>query len=165
MAFNCKACEFAALVGTIDPAVIVDTPVFSDEIDMSPTVGWDEVLCVLAIGNVNAKTIDFAVWEDDDGAAGNTQALLACTQLAASAGDNDNMQLIINVRRNQLSAGFTHIRMRVVSEAAQDGPLGAVAFGMNSGPIPAQITCTGGAAPTGEMPTGSLASVGEVKKA
>jgi len=132
MAFNAKLCEFLPVVGTIDPAVIADTPVFGDEIAVAD---FDELMFVFSLGAVDKK-VDCAVWEDDDGAAGNTQALKSATQLTAS---DDNKQVVINIRPHDLSATFTHVRARIVCEAAQAAPLSCVVLGANSGPIPTTL--------------------------
>jgi hypothetical protein len=142
MAFNCKLCEFLTLVGTIDPQVVADTPVFGDEIAVS---GFEELIFVFSLGAVD-KTVDCAVWEDTDGAAGGTQALKSATQLTAT---DDNKQAIINIQRHELSAGFTHVRPRIVCGAAQAAPLSCVVFGANSGPKPGALA--------------DLASVAEIK--
>ena len=129
MAFNAKLCEFLAVVGTIDPIVIADTPVFGDEIAVAD---WDELMFIFKLGAVD-KTVDCAVWEDTDGAGTGTQALKSATQLTAT---DDNKQVVINVRPHDLTATFTHVRARIVCGALQAAPLSCVVLGANSGPIP-----------------------------
>lgn len=132
MAFNAKLCKWLTVIGTIDPQVIADTPVFGDEIEAAD---WEELIFTFSLGAVD-KTVDCAVWEDDDGAAGNTQALKSATQLTAA---DDNKQVVINVRRTDLSTGFTHVRARIVCGAAQAAPLSCVVHGANCGPVPTTL--------------------------
>lgn len=130
MAFNCKLCEFLTVVGTVDPQVVDDSPVlYTDGINMA---NWEEVIFFCLVGAIDKK-VDFVVYEDTDGAGTSQQALKSATQLTAT---DDNKQVVINVRRHDLSTGFTYIRGSVVSESSQAAPVSIVAIGANSGPKP-----------------------------
>jgi len=129
MAFNCKLCEFLTVVGTIDPQVIADTAVFGDEIQMAL---WEELIFVFLLGAVD-KTVDCSVYEDTDGSAGGAQSLKAATQLTAT---DDNKQVVINVKRRDLSTGYYYVRARIICGSSQAAPLACIVLGANSGPQP-----------------------------
>jgi len=130
-----KLCEELAVVGTVDPVVLADAALFTDYIDMSK---FEQILGILMLGDVAAKTFDFDVYAYTDTSAGNATLVKAATQLAAHATNNDGKQVAINVTRQDVLAketsttlaagGLRYIRFRAVSEAAQDGPVGLVAL-------------------------------------
>ena len=131
-----KLSEHLAVVGVADPIVLVDTEKYTDYIDMSL---FEQVIFIFALGNVNAKTFDVTIYEAQDSSGTGEQALVtpgsvtkAITQLAADAAANDNDQCVINVRREELNATYTHLRAGMLSQAAQDGPVAMIAIGGNA---------------------------------
>lgn len=141
-----KLSEFLAVVAVAPPIVLADTEKYCPDagagagliyIDMSK---WEQVIFIFQTGNVNNKTFDFRVYEARDAAGTGVQLLTgyAATQLAAHATDNDNKQSVISVRREALTkatatvAAYTHIRAGMLSQAAQDGPVGILALGANA---------------------------------
>lgn len=124
--------ERLGVVGALDPVVVVDTELYTDYIDMSK---MEQVLGILQLGDVNAKTFDFRAVGYSDAAAGDATELKDCTQLAAHATANDGKQLVIGIRREDLVAKQTgtvklrYLRFGVVSQAAQDGPVAIIALG------------------------------------
>src|SRR5688572_3095926 len=120
--------ERAAVVGTIDPQTVANTEQLTDAVDMSK---WHEVMFVFMLGNMAAETIDCEVRESD--ASGGTYTTLsgkAATQLAAHASNNDNKQVVINVKSNELSTGKRYIKGRLITGGATGGPAACVALGM-----------------------------------
>lgn len=96
-----KLSERLALVGTIDPQTVT-TEVFTDVIDFGANV---QALAIASLGNMAAETIDFKFYScDSDGNNAAAVTGKAATQLAAHASNNDNKQLIINVRDTDLLA-------------------------------------------------------------
>lgn len=121
--------EVVALVGTLDPVVVVDTELFSDYVDMSK---YQQVVAILQLGNVAAKTFDFACYQSIlGGGVDKVTALKAATQLAAHAANNDGKQIMITVRQEDLASDCRYVRFGVKSEAAQDGPVAITVLAIN----------------------------------
>jgi hypothetical protein len=120
--------ERAAVAGTIDPQTVANSAVLTDAVDMSK---WHEVMFVFLLGNMAAETIDCEVQESD--ASGGTYTTLsgkAATQLAAHASNNDNKQIVINVKNEELPAGKRFLKGRMVTGGATGGPACCVALGL-----------------------------------
>lgn len=118
--------ERISLLGTVDPQTVADTEVYTDYVDMSKQ---DQALVLAMLGNMAAETIDVVVYEAKDGSGTGEQSLKSATQLAAHATNNDNDQIKINVRADELSAGFTHIRVGVVTGDSSGGPVSIAVLG------------------------------------
>lgn len=115
---NIAAGEKFALVGTIDPATVANTEVFTDVVDMSK---FHQVLATALLGNMASETIDFKAYSCDSGGT-NAAALKSATQLAAHASNNDNMQVIISVRAEDLQAsGKQYVKFGLVTGGATGG--------------------------------------------
>lgn len=127
---NVAAAEKIALVGTIDPATVANTEVFTDVIDMHR---WHQALGIALLGNMASETIDFKAYRcASDGSS--KVALKSATQLAASATANDNAQVVINVRSEDLSAaaeGARYVVFGLVTGGATGGPAAVVALGVD----------------------------------
>ena len=125
---NAKLSESVAVVGVINPATVANTEVFTTVVDMGANV---QAVAVAMIGNIPAETVDFKAYScDSDG--NNAVAITgrAATQLAAHASNNDNKQLIINVRDGDLVAsGKQHIKFGLVTGGATGGPCAVVVLG------------------------------------
>ncbi len=59
---NVAAAEKVALVGTIDPATIANTEVFTDVVDMHR---WHQCLGIALLGNMASETVDFKAYRCD----------------------------------------------------------------------------------------------------
>jgi hypothetical protein len=118
-----KLSERLALVGTIDPVVVVNSEVFTDVVDMGAN---QQCLAVAMLGNMAAETIDFKAYSCDSD--GNNAAAItgrAATQLAAHATNNDGKQMVINIRDTDLLAsGKQHVKFGLVTGGATGGPAG-----------------------------------------
>lgn len=125
---NAKLSESVAVVGVINPATVANTEVFTTVVDMGANV---QAVAVAMIGNIPAETVDFKAYSCDSD--GNNAAAItgrAATQLAAHASNNDNKQLIINVRDGDLVAsGKQHIKFGLVTGGATGGPCAVVVLG------------------------------------
>jgi hypothetical protein len=126
---NTKAGEKLAVVGTIDPQTVANTELFTDVVDMRL---FHQALGIALLGNMAAETIDFAAYTcDSDG--NNAAELKDTTQLAAHASNNDNKQLVISVRTEELIAsGKTHIKFGLVTGNTTGGPAAVVALGVDA---------------------------------
>ena len=125
---NVAAGEKIAIVGTIDPATVANTEVFTDVVDMSK---WHQCLGIALIGNVAAEAIDFKAYRCAAG-GGSAVALKSATQLAAHASNNDGTQVVINVRAEDLAAsGDQYIKFGLVTGGATGGPCSVVALGVD----------------------------------
>ncbi len=115
-----KLSERLALVATIDPATVTSTEVFTDVVDMGANA---QALAIASLGNMASETIDFKCYScDSDGSNAAAISGLAATQLAAHASNNDNKQLIINVRDGALLAsGKQHVKFGLVTGGATGG--------------------------------------------
>lgn len=128
---NVAAAEKIALVGTIDPGTVANTEVFTDVIDMAK---WHQAMGIALLGNMASETIDFKAYRC--AADGSSKvALKSATQLAAHATNNDNTQVVINVRSEDLSAaadGARYVVFGLVTGGATGGPAAAVALGVDA---------------------------------
>lgn len=125
---NQKLSEALALLGTVDPATVANTEVFTDVIDFGAI---QQAIAIAALGNMAAETIDFKFYScDSDGSNAAAVTGKAATQLAAHASTNDNKQLIINVRDTDLLAsGKQHGKFGIVTGGATGGPAFVGVFG------------------------------------
>ncbi len=114
-----KLSERLALVATIDPQTVT-TEVFTDVVDFGANV---QAMAIASLGNMAAETIDFKFYScDSDGNNAAAVTGLAATQLAAHASNNDNKQLIINVRDTDLLAsGKQHGKFGLASGSTVGG--------------------------------------------
>lgn len=121
--------EALITIGTIDPATVANTQVFTDVIDMSK---YEQVLATVLIGNIASEAVDFKAYSCDS--AGNSAVeLKACTQLAANASTNDNTQLIMSVRAEELNSvaeTTRYIKFGLVTGGATGGPCAALVQGL-----------------------------------
>ena len=131
---NMKAGEKLAVVGTIDPQTVVNTELFSDVVDMSK---FHQALAVALLGNMAAETIDFKAYScDSDGS--NAAALRSATQLAAHASNNDNKQIVIGVRAEDLIAsGKQYCKFGLVTGNSTGGPAAVLVLGVDARATPA----------------------------
>ncbi len=119
--------ERIAVVGTVDPQTVANIEQLTDAVDMSK---FHSALFILLLGNMAAETIDFSVQESD--AAGGTYTnLKAATQLAAHASNNDNKQIVIAVRSDELGAGKRYLKGRIITGNTTGGPIAVVALGVD----------------------------------
>jgi len=114
-----KLSEMLALVATIDPDDYATGSQHSDGIDMQM---HREVMFVLQLGVIAVgSTIEFRIYEGTDeghGTAGEAWLLLqASTDLAD---DDDDKQVIINIRADQMSTGYRWLRASVVFGGTAD---------------------------------------------
>jgi hypothetical protein len=126
---NVKAREKLAILGTIDPQTVVNTEVFTDVVDVS---GFHQVYGIALLGNMAAETVDFKAYRcASDG--NSAVALTSATQLAAHATNNDNKQIAINVRSDDLIAsGARYIKFGLVTGGATGGAAAVVALGVDA---------------------------------
>lgn len=121
--------EVLVTIGTIDPATVANTEVFSDVIDMSK---YEQVMATLLLGNMASETIDFKCYSCNS--AGNSAvSLKTITQLAANASNNDNTQAIISVRAEELNSvaeTTRYIKFGLVTGGASGGPAAVLVQGL-----------------------------------
>lgn len=126
---NVAAGEKLALIGTIDPATVANTEVFSDVVDMSK---FHQVLAIALLGNMAAETIDFKAYSCDSNGS-NAAALKNATQLAANATANDNAQVLISVRAEDMQAsGKQYVKFGLVTGGATGGPAAVAVLGVDA---------------------------------
>lgn len=132
-----NAYERAAVIGTIDPQTVSDTEVFSDVIDMKK---FHQVMGVFMLGNMAAETI-VARCVTCDSAGNNAAALKTASTLTAHATNNDNDQIIISVRGEDLpgtSNADRYVKFGLVTGGSTGGPAAAVVLGMDPKHGPAE---------------------------
>jgi hypothetical protein len=120
--------EQIAVVGTVDPQTVANTAKLTDAVDMSK---FHELLAILLLGDMASETIDFELQES--ATAGGTYTTItgkAATQLAAHATNNDNKQIVINLKAEELSAGKQFVKGRVITGGATGGPACVVMLGV-----------------------------------
>lgn len=144
---NAKLSECCALIATIDPQTVSNAAeLFTDVIDFGSV---QQVMACALTGNMAAETIDFKFYScDSDGSNAAAVTGKAATQLAAHATNNDNKQLIINVRDTDLLAS-----------GKRYGKFGLVTGGATGG---AASVCVHGSLRQGLAADNDLASVAEI---
>lgn len=125
---NVKAREKLAILGTIDPQTVVNSEVFSDVVNLA---NFHQILGILSLGDMAAETIDFKAYRcASDGSA--AVALTSATQLAAHASNNDNKQIKINVRSDDLIAsGAQYVKFGLVTGNTVGGAASVVVLGVD----------------------------------
>ncbi|MBM4069631.1 MAG: hypothetical protein FJ271_11870 [Planctomycetes bacterium] len=86
---------------------------------------------ILLLGDMAAETIDFKLQES--ATSGGTYTDIsgkAATQLAAHASNNDNKQIVINLKAPELSAGMRYVKGRAITGNSTGGPACVIALGM-----------------------------------
>lgn len=128
MHLNVLASEKLAVVGTIDPATVANTEVFTDVVDVSL---FHQLFAIALLGNMASETIDFKCYRcASDGSS--AVALKSATQLAASASANDNAQSIIGIRSEDLAAsGARYVKFGLVTGGATGGPASVLVLGVD----------------------------------
>lgn len=119
--------ERNAVLAVINPGTVTSTPALTGAVDMSK---YDEAQFILCSGDMASETIDFKLQESDT--SGGTYTDIpgkAITQQAASATANDNLQWVINLKANELSAGKRFVKGRAVTGGATGGPMCCIALG------------------------------------
>lgn len=92
---------------------------------------WEETIFILLLGDMASETIDFKLQES--ATSGGTYTDISgktATQLAAHASNNDNKQIVINLKAPELSAGMRYVKARAITGGATGGPACVVALGM-----------------------------------
>lgn len=128
---NVLASEKVALIGTIDPVTVANTETFTDVIDMSK---FHQVLAIAFLGDMAAETIDFKCYVCDS-AGNNASAIKSATQLTGHATNNDNSQIIIGVRGEDLLPQTTYnryVKFGLVTGGATGGPAAVAVLGVDA---------------------------------
>lgn len=124
MSINLDGGEKLGVVSTIDPVTITSTQVYGDGVDMSK---YHQVTFIFSLGDMASETIDALVQSDTAAAHDDTPATLkSATQLAAHATNNDNKQIVITVRSEDLPTGDRYVRPSMVTGGATGGPASCV---------------------------------------
>ncbi|MGL4553465.1 MAG: hypothetical protein ACRC33_20045 [Gemmataceae bacterium] len=111
--------ESACPAAVLDPQTVNSTAKLTAAVDMAK---FPQVSFVFLLGDMASETIDCGVYESD-GSAGTYAALTGkqATQLSAHASNNDNKQIVITVRSEELSAGKRYLKGRMVTGGATGG--------------------------------------------
>lgn len=123
--------EVCAVVATIDPQTVANAEKTSDWVDMRT---WEAAMFIALTGDMAAETIDFKLEQAQDASATGKKDLVAATQLAAHASNNDNKQSILQCRAADLDIanGFYFARCRLITGNTTGGPAAAVGLGFNA---------------------------------
>jgi hypothetical protein len=118
--------ESACPVAVLDPQTVANVAKLTAAIDMAK---FHQATFVFLLGDMAAETIDCGVYESDT-SAGTYTALSGkqATQLAAHASNNDNKQIVITVRSEELSSGKRYLKGRMVTGNTTGGPACIVAY-------------------------------------
>lgn len=129
MNVNLAAGEKLAILGRISPQTVANTEVFTDVLDMAR---FHQAIGIALLGNMAAETIDFKCYTcDSDGS--NANALKSATQLPSSASANDNAQVAISIRAEDLqSTSKRYVKFGLVTGGATGGPAAAIALGVDA---------------------------------
>ncbi len=132
-----NAYEKAAVIGTIDPQTVSNTEKFSDVIDMKD---FHQVLCIFMLGNMAAENI-VARCVTCDSSGSNAAALKTADTLSAHATNNDNKQIVISVRGEDLpgtSNANRYVKFGLVTGGSTGGPASAIVLGIDPKHGPAE---------------------------
>ena len=114
-----KLSEMLALVAAIDPDAYATGTQSSDQIDMQ---FHREVMFVLQVGTISeGSTVSLRIYEAPNGnksTTGGTYKLLKSA--TALADDDDDKQVIVNVRADDLSSGYRWIKAELVLGGTAD---------------------------------------------
>lgn len=123
---NAKLREALPVVAVISPQTVANTEVFSTVVDFS---GLHQAIAIAALGDMAAEAIDVKFYACDSNGS-NATAVTSATQLAAHASNNDNKQVVINVRAEDLLAsGKRYGKFGVVTGGATGGAASLVVLG------------------------------------
>jgi len=124
-----KPSERAAIVATIDPASLTANTYVSDWVDASK---FDNLMAVILLGAITANGTFNAKLIQSQVAAGTNPIDVpskAVTELT-KAGSDDNKQVIINLRGDELTAGYRYVALSVTTAVAAS-LAGAAILGFN----------------------------------
>lgn len=126
---NVLASEKIAVIGTLDPATVTNEA-FTDVIDLSE---WIQVMAVALLGNMaDANDVVMKAYVCDS--AGNNAKAIKTKTLTAAAG-NDNSQIVIGVRSEDLHAQATYnryIKFGLANAGGTGGPAGVAVLGVDA---------------------------------
>ena len=117
--------ERAGVAGKIDPQNGNNSTLNTDYVDMSK---WHEALFIFQVGSVD-NTVDCLVRESTSTSDGGGQTLSgkSATQLDSNS---DNKVVVINVKAEELSAGYRYLRGRMTVGNGTTNLVSAVALGL-----------------------------------
>ncbi|NIV36794.1 MAG: hypothetical protein GWN58_47375 [Anaerolineae bacterium] len=114
--------EQLAVVATIDPDAYGTTTLTTDVFDMSV---HHEAMFVILVGE-NAGTVDFDVQESTATGSGTVTATAVASITQLTAGDDD-VQVIVTVRGEDMTEGYRYLRGVLTLSAATDAGVVALA--------------------------------------
>jgi hypothetical protein len=115
------------VIGVRSPAAMANVQVLSDVVDMSK---YRAVLAILLLGDMAAETIDFSLQTDSAQAFNvDVQTLVAATQLAANATNNDNKQIVLQAVVEKMKPGHRFLRARAITGNTAGGPASIILLG------------------------------------
>lgn len=126
---NVAAAEKLGLVGVMGPRTVANAEQFTNPVDMAR---FHQCVGFALLGDMAAETINFTAYScDSDGS--NSAPLKAAAQLVGSASGNDNSQVLINVRAEDLqTTGKRFVRFGLVTGGATGGQAAILALGVDS---------------------------------
>lgn len=130
MNLNILPSDRVRLAAVIDPDVLTAATHTSGWVSMAD---YNNVLALVAAGTLGSSaTLDAKIEEAKDSSGTDAQDLTgkAITQLTQAGTDSDK-QALINVRSDELSDGFTHVRLSITVGAASSDGFGAI-FGFDA---------------------------------
>jgi hypothetical protein len=90
-----------------------------------------EVSAVVHFGDMASETLDVALYQAVDSSGTSAKALMAITQIAAHASNNDSKQVVISARADEfdVDGGFEHVAVRIVTGGATGGTVNGQVWG------------------------------------
>lgn len=140
LSYNVPFSDQVRVVGVIDPDAIAASTVTTGWISMAT---YRSILAVVMAGTLGSSaTLDAKLQQATDGSGTGAADITgkAITQLTQAGTDSDK-QAVINLRADELSAGFTHVRLSMtIATATSDA--GAIVLGALAGYEPATDATT-----------------------
>lgn len=128
---NLRPSEMMAVVSTIDPVTVVNVEAVGDYVDMG---AWESVVFIFLTGNMAAETVDFKLEQATSSGGAGKKDLVTATQLAAHATTSDNLQIVLEVRAEELDLtnSFRYVRPRMITGNSTGGPCACIGLGFNN---------------------------------
>lgn len=133
---NVSGGEKLAIGAVMSPQTVNSTPGVTGAIDMSV---HRQATFVFTTADMANETLDVKVEQSADSGFTTPSDLRAATQRPASASANDNIQIVVAIRAEELAEGQRYVRGHAVTGGATGGLMSIVGLGHDSRHGPAAL--------------------------
>lgn len=125
--------EVAPIAAVLAPITMANSEKTTGAAEIAQCDAWRAVLMT---GDMAAETIDFRIEAaDDSGFSTNKTTIVAATQLAAHASNNDNKLIVLEAKSSdirRIASTAKYVRARGITGGATGGPCAMVLEGMTA---------------------------------